>query len=251
MRQPIPILLYHKINDNHIDDLSTPVSVFDAQLAWLAERGYRSLTLESFEQQLKSPRSPAADKTFLLTFDDGYVDLARNAAPILRRHGFTATAFLITSEISGTHLDWDDVRGLANEGLIEFQSHSHTHTHWDESAAGHATFTKDLADSLDILSSEIRLPRTTFRHLAWPWGHCTTAWEAIATRMGLRYQHIVQRGAVTRNEATIRLPRICFDGVSTNAFKAWMSVLSSRAGALACNKVFGTVRQRRHGVGYT
>ncbi len=251
MQQPIPILLYHKICDHRTDNLSTPTSVFDAQLAWLAERGYRSLTLAQFESGLINPPSAASNKTFLLTFDDGYIELARHAAPVLRRYGFTATAFLITNEISGTHVDWNDVRNLANEGLIEFQSHSHTHTHWDESATGHAALTKDLADSLDILATELRIPRATFQHLAWPWGRCTPAWESIAAKLGLRYQHIVQRGAVTHNRETIRLPRICFDGVTINAFKTWMSVLSTRAGAIACNKVFGTIRQRRHGIGYT
>ena len=249
MHPPIPILLYHKIDDG-IDDLATPVSVFDKQLAWLSERGYRSLTLDQFEHALENPRASAGGKSFLLTFDDGYVDLVHNAAPVLRRYGFSATAFLITSEISGTHVEWSDVRSLASEGLIQFQSHSHAHAHWDESAAGHETLTKDLADSLDILAAELRVPRTAFRHQAWPWGRCNARWEGIASNLGLRYQHIVQRGAVTRSNQTIRLPRICFDGSTTKAFKMWMSTLSSRAGAIACNKVFGTIRQRRHGIGY-
>ena len=127
MHPPIPILLYHKIDDSP-DSLATPASVFNEHLAWLFERGYRSLTLEQFEHALENPQAATVGKSFLLTFDDGYVDLVHNAAPVLRRYGFSATAFLITSEISGTHLAWNDIRNLATEGLIQFQSHSHAHT---------------------------------------------------------------------------------------------------------------------------
>lgn len=250
MTFPIPILLYHRID--HADDtLSTPPETFEQQLGWLAENGYRSLTLDEFDHALQDRSAGVGNKRFLLTFDDGYADLPGTVAPALKRHGFTGVAFLITDEMRGNHITWDQARTMANEGVIEFQSHSHTHSHWGPGEDGTRALVGDLARSIDLLVSELRLPRAVFRHLAWPWGLCSPEWERAADDLGLRFQHIVQRGAVTRPNQITRLPRICFDGVATDNFRRWMGLVSGGFTSRLCNLAFGTIRARRHGVGYT
>jgi len=171
-------------------------------------------------------------------------------------------AFLITGECPTgrdrgdsanpnlNHISWDDARKLASEGIIEFQSHTHSHARWDPDSDGTRKLERDLATSLDVLSDELRLPRRTFRHLAWPWGLCNERWERLGRSLGFTYQHIVQRGAVTRPGQTIRLPRFCFDGASTRAFRTWMTLLGLPAGAAVCNRIFGTIRTYRQGAGY-
>jgi peptidoglycan/xylan/chitin deacetylase (PgdA/CDA1 family) len=261
MTLPISILLYHRFGRSK-DPLSTPSADFERELCWLADRGYRSLTLDEFEHGINHGASANGRKSVLITFDDGYAELATVAAPALRRYGFNGVAFLITSEcppagdladaahLNLNHISWDDARKLASEGIIEFQSHTHSHARWDASPDGTRELERDLAISLDVLSEELRLPRQTFRHLAWPWGRCNESWERVGRSLGFIYQHIVQRGAVTRPGQTIRLPRFCFDGASTQAFRTWMTLLTLPGGATFCNRIFGTIRTYRQGAGY-
>jgi peptidoglycan/xylan/chitin deacetylase (PgdA/CDA1 family) len=244
---PLPILLYHQVKEP-AEGLYTPPALFEQHLAWLAEHGYRSVRLEELEAAIATRGGRPEGKRVLITFDDGYADLASTVAPALKRHGFTGVAFLITNTMGRTHIDWNQARTLAAEGTLEFQSHSHTHKPWD-AAAAHVV-RDDLATSVDLLMAELGLPRSAFRHVAWPWGRSNPGWEAAARDLGLVYQHIVQRGAVTKVGQTERLPRICVDGSSLERFRQWVTLLSSPLGARACNRVFATIRRSRHGAGY-
>ncbi len=50
--------------------------------------------MKSFAGGPRLPRHPV-----VLTFDDGYADFATTAAPILQRHGFVATVFVVSGFI--------------------------------------------------------------------------------------------------------------------------------------------------------
>ena len=201
------------------------------------------------------------------------------AAPLLRMHGFTAVAFLITGWCSGAYGDpvhfaaneqvepvphrkrvmspsfgnpiaWRTVREIAAEGTISFQSHTHCHAEWGADAADHEWLRADLLVSLETIAAELRLPKGSFRHIAWPWGRCNPEWERIAASLGFDHQYIVQRGAVTRTDMSIRLPRICMDGASRTSFAAWLPILASAGGSRLVNRTFGLIRAHRHGIGY-
>ena len=72
-----------------------------------------------------------------LTFDDGYQDFVTHAMPVLKRYGFTATAFVLAGRLGG-HNVWsgpgpdkplltaDQVREVAQAG-IEIGSHGLEH----------------------------------------------------------------------------------------------------------------------------
>jgi len=107
----------------------------------LAKAGWTTLTLEQFaaaahsdDSALRSPHS-----AFLLSFDDGYSELAEFAYPVIAEVGFTATTFLITDYIGKRnawdiqytraplhHLDWAAIESGKARGL-DFASHTATH----------------------------------------------------------------------------------------------------------------------------
>ena len=83
------------------------------------------------------------EKLVAITFDDGYLDNATTAAPILKELDVPATFFISTDMIGGgrpfphdvlrdrvpqDHMSWDDVRSLAAQG---FDIGSHTCSHAD------------------------------------------------------------------------------------------------------------------------
>ena len=57
------------------------------------------------------------DKPVLLTFDDGYADLAEYALPVLRRYGFGAGVFIVTGQVGGTNA-WDEARSSGTHHLL-------------------------------------------------------------------------------------------------------------------------------------
>ncbi|MEM8925807.1 MAG: polysaccharide deacetylase family protein [Actinomycetota bacterium] len=257
MIRPVPILLYHRVLDEPGPFTSSP-ALFDAHLAWLAEQGYRSISLDDLEDRIAG-RVGGGRREVVITFDDGYAELGTTAADLLRRHGFDATAFLITSrnpdetDTSGdpdAYLSWDRARELAAEGVYRFHSHTHNHEKWPLTAEEAPTLHTEIATARTVLAEKLERPVTEFDHLAWPYGRACDAWEAVADEQGVTTRYVVQRGAVTRERRTDRLPRLLTDGMSLRQFAFWMRVLSTRPGAVATNRVFGTIRQRRQGAAY-
>jgi peptidoglycan/xylan/chitin deacetylase (PgdA/CDA1 family) len=133
----IPILMYHSVAEEDESALrpyfwiATTPAQFLQQMSWLHEQGYRTASLASAMEQLQSG---TAEKTVVITFDDGYRNFVQHAWPALERFGFTATMFLPTASI-GDHphtfnkrecMTWAEVRELHRRG-ISFGSHTVTH----------------------------------------------------------------------------------------------------------------------------
>lgn len=105
----IPILMYHQVADvpGKLDPLglAMPPYQFDQQMAALARKGYKCLTLhEAVRIICEHRREPP--QSFVLTFDDGYKNVLTNACPILEKYGFTATVFLVASQLGSTSSWW-------------------------------------------------------------------------------------------------------------------------------------------------
>lgn len=231
----IPILLYHRV-DEEDSMLSTTPATFRKHMQFLSERGWRSLSLDEFTFYAWSGKKlPSC--SFFITFDDGYESLHGPAAKILEEFNFRATCFLCTSFIrepataidldnvdNSCFLSWNQARELQQKGLISFQSHTHTHRNFAEMSL--ADLAADLDAAQGLLSTELRLPRYHFQHLAWPWGKSTEAWRQVASKCGLRYQYTVERQSFTRESALQNMPRTCYDGATAANFQAqfWLQV---------------------------
>jgi len=136
------ILAYHSVSDRRRDSLAVSPAAFERQIAWLARRGYRSTTLAALCAGAASP----AERLAIVTFDDGYEDNYRLAVPILERHSFRATFFVVSDYVGSDRLlpadrrrvadgadpspygllDWEQLRKMAASGF-EIGSHSCTH----------------------------------------------------------------------------------------------------------------------------
>ena len=103
-RQPI-VLMYHSVAPQESDPYRVTVSPhrFGQQMHWLARRGLRGV---SMAELLEARRRHCDAGLVGLTFDDGYDDFLRHALPVLQRHGFSATAFVIAGRLGGFN-DWD------------------------------------------------------------------------------------------------------------------------------------------------
>ncbi len=133
------VLMYHGIaqvpatEDPH--NLFVPPRAFRAQLVALREAGFEPLDLDGYLAVRAGTRSRAA-RQVLLTFDDGYVSMLDDAAPLLKEAGFPALCFISAGLLGDrSHgmpnpsfdlMDADQVRSLPAHG-ISVGVHGWTH----------------------------------------------------------------------------------------------------------------------------
>jgi peptidoglycan/xylan/chitin deacetylase (PgdA/CDA1 family) len=192
----VPILMYHHVAVPPPDaniyeiDLSVLPDDFAAQLAYLRENGYTSISLYDLQYAL-ALGNPLPAKPIVITFDDGYADMYTQAYPLLKQYGFTAAFFIVTDFVDmqyPAYLSWAQIEEMASGGM-DFGPHSRDHM--DLRHRNH-----------DFLVWEILGPRQTLeahlgrqpRFYAYPSGHYDDAviqvlkeagfWGALATAYG-------------------------------------------------------------------
>ncbi|MEA3392403.1 MAG: polysaccharide deacetylase family protein [Candidatus Marinimicrobia bacterium] len=99
-----PVLAYHKITKQwEISYTMLYPHNFERQMRYLATNGYVGKSLREY---LTDPKY----NYFVLTFDDAYESVYKNAYPLLKELGFSATVFVLTNYI-GKNNTWDFTPG--------------------------------------------------------------------------------------------------------------------------------------------
>src|SRR6185369_12201310 len=133
MATSISILGFHSLDDRRSAISFSPM-LFRQAMARLYKRGYRTLSLpETIEYMRRKKPFPAS--AFVITFDDGYQSVYKEAFPVLQEFGFSATVFITVGEDSSerlfslegrTMLSWQEVEEMHRHG-IAIGSHTLTH----------------------------------------------------------------------------------------------------------------------------
>jgi peptidoglycan/xylan/chitin deacetylase (PgdA/CDA1 family) len=129
------ILFYHRISDDR-DELAVTPKAFAEQMDYLAAQAYRVVDVLAAIDLLDAGEPLA--RTVGLSFDDGYLDVAEHALPILSERGFRATVFVAPAVTDGETsfswykqqpelLTWEDIAELDRDGTLRFEAHSLTH----------------------------------------------------------------------------------------------------------------------------
>ncbi|MEY2622719.1 MAG: hypothetical protein RIT26_2539, partial [Pseudomonadota bacterium] len=108
MHLPIPILMYHQIDQppprgTPLRGLVVSPRSFSWQMAMLRALGYQGLSMRDLEPYLEGRKQ---GRVVGITFDDGYQNNFDHALPILRRHGHTATCYAVSGLIGQSNV-WD------------------------------------------------------------------------------------------------------------------------------------------------
>jgi len=125
-----------------------PVESFRSQMRWLAENGWRGL---SVSEALEYP----SGKNVALTFDDGCETDLISAAPILKENGFGATLYVTAGFVGKRgYLSPIQLRELRDSGF-EIGCHSMTHAYLDDvDAAGLHREVIDAGEKIEQLLGE-------------------------------------------------------------------------------------------------
>ncbi len=185
---------------------TTTVPEFERQMRYLAENGYRTISLDELCDYLEG-RAEISPRSVVLTIDDGDRSFVEHAVPVLRRYGFTATVFLLTGRAGGNDwnrldiVDWETLRRLEEEGVVRVESHTHR-MHAKVKAAGEwvPRFLQECRDEegrvspssalgRDLLASRNAIRRHLghdCRFIAWPFGFGSAEVDSLAQTMGMR-----------------------------------------------------------------
>lgn len=185
------VLTYHSIS-NAAGPTSIPPATFAMQMAALADAGYRSARLGAFlDWHDGNDESSGDERRALITFDDAFADFADEAAPILKRHGFSALVFVPTRQLGGVEsweganrpprnlMNWEAIRALAAEGF-EFGGHSRTHP--DLTGLDAAACEAEIAGCAQDLVERLGTPVESF---AAPYGRVSAN---VVTMIGRHYR---------------------------------------------------------------
>lgn len=169
--EKVMILNYHKIDNMNIS-LSVLPDDFAAQMDYLKRNDYHTITPDELYASLAG-EADLPENPVLITFDDGYKDNYQNAYPILKKYGFKATVFVVTS-FMGTqknYLTWEQAQEMEANG-ISIESHTVSHKSMtelsdDELRAELVNSKKAIEDHLGKQVDYIAYPTGTYNlHIA-------------------------------------------------------------------------------------
>jgi peptidoglycan/xylan/chitin deacetylase (PgdA/CDA1 family) len=186
-RVDVPVLMYHEVaKPEELQALGRitqsnyvlTIDEFEAQMNILRDEGCTPINLDQLVAwQSGGGTLPA--KPVVITFDDGFVGNERHALPILLKHRFVATFFIVTERVGSPHMmSWDQLRKLAASGMAV---ESHTANHPLFSSIDATQTRKELVDSKRSIEAHLG---NKVRHLSLPFGDSNAFVTQTARQLG-------------------------------------------------------------------
>ena len=208
-RLRVPILMYHRIDVLRptLPAITRALTVapadFAAQMRWLHVHGYHAITQTQLFDALEHGRALPA-KPIVITFDDGYRDVLKYAAPVLARLHMPATAYVITGRISGpdvSFLSWLMLNALEQDGV---EIGSHTVHHSELPSLSDPAALQELIQSRRALEEHLKHPVQWF---SYPAGRFDARTEMLVRQAGYVLAVTTQSGSNQDAQAPLALRR--------------------------------------------
>jgi len=219
------------------------VDVFAAQMKALHDKGLQTLLMSELYDYLAQGLMPPAGSV-VITFDDGYASNYALAYPILKQYGLKASIAVVVRsseteiplaegasypDVGLPHLTFDQMREMAQSGLIEFGSHSYDgHGNVTINAAGETgpalvnkiyfgegvlesdweyreRIKNELVLSRQVLEKELGVAVTYF---AYPYGRYNNALRQALKDAGYHIAVTTQAAQAVAGDSLLLLPRI-------------------------------------------
>lgn len=226
--EAISCFVYHRFGDSRYPSTNVPVNDFRAHLQFLADNGFRVITLGGAVELLRQSKQ-IAPGTVVLTVDDAYSSFYEKGMPLLREFGFTATVFVNTQTAGHPgYITWPQLRQLKREG-IEIGSHSHSHAHFinfNEPELGER-FQADLEKSQQIFRENLgAVPRL----FSYPYGEHNAVMGNMLRENGFLAAAAQNSGVISEFSNLWALPRFPmagrYAGIDNFRAKAAMKALA-------------------------
>lgn len=223
----VPILMYHHVGDwgaphpSWRDWVVKPAD-FEAQLDWLVEHGYRTITFAELLWSLDRG-TPLPPKPVILSFDDGWAEHAHWLSSELATRGMRGVLFVFTGAVApkrngGGYISWEELRALEQDGH-EVQSHTVSHARLP--TLPDDAVVRELVTSRERIQSELGHDA---RVLAYPFGDFDARVARAAARAGYELAVRADADPAFGPAARMTLPRIRMQyGESVDALARMLS----------------------------
>ncbi|NLR10434.1 MULTISPECIES: polysaccharide deacetylase family protein [Lactobacillaceae] len=220
LKQPLklPILMYHSISSGN--QLRVPKKQFTAEMAYLKQHHYRTLTTAEAIRALTTNTVPQK-KVVWITLDDAYKDNLTNGLPALEKYNLHATINVITGFTHKTnHLSLAQMKEMKATGHVDFASHTVQHLNLDELTATQQK--QELVKSKQLLDSQ--LDQNT-KMLCYPAGRANATTHRLAKQSGYQIALTTQEGFATMKQGRYNLSRLrVTPGMTTATFADLIAV---------------------------
>lgn len=197
----VPVLMYHSVSTVSGNNLCMPPEKLDAQMQWLAENGYTTLSMDELYEHI-SAQTALPDKVVCVTFDDGYSDNYTNAFPILKQYGIKATVFMISSFIGKAgYLSAVQLKEMSDAG-VEIQDHSVTHPYLSK-----LSYDKQLAELRDSKQAVEAITGKTVQYVAYPYGDHNANTIKAAQALGYRLAFLMEGDTAAVSDPALEVRR--------------------------------------------
>ena len=176
------VLIYHQVGTELGREMEVTNRDFVAQLDWISAHG----EVVDLETAMSQRNTDSADRSFVLTFDDGYRDVYDVAWPHLRKRRLPFLLYLTThpvetqeplSDRRALPLTWTQLEEMAASGLLTLGAHTHTHPDLRRLSAEEVEAELEACDRLIADRTSIRP-----RHFAYPWGYWSSVADPVVRR---------------------------------------------------------------------
>ncbi|MGF1681672.1 polysaccharide deacetylase family protein [Photobacterium minamisatsumaniensis] len=155
--QPLNILLYHHIADDTPNSTSTTIEQFKAQLDHFEASGYQIVDLTDAIKRVQKGDA-LAEKSLVLTFDDGFVSVCENAYPELKRRGYPFTVFTTTDPVDKNYpgyCSWKQLREMAENGAT-IANHTTDHAYLVREAFSNKKWLAETQNNINAAQQRIK-----------------------------------------------------------------------------------------------
>lgn len=226
----VPVLMYHHlIESGTTSDSVLTKDTFEAQMKYLYDNGFTTITLSRLSDFMDGKiKLPA--KSVVITFDDGYKSNYDIAYPILKKYGFHASQFVITSSIQPEgqpypsdklpHMTISEMK--ASSDVFEFHSHTNDMHRLNES--NKSLFVSSTESELlsDLINANTTLKNAGFTSfaVAYPYGMYTQESKQIVQNLQTKMAFTIEPGRVMPKTDKFTIPRYNIsDKVTLEEFK--------------------------------
>jgi len=218
------VLMYHHISTATPPSTSTSPADFIKHLDTLEKDGFEVWPIDRAIQRLKR-RRPLPDKVAVITFDDGYISVYKEALPILKARKLPFTIFVnadLINENRPLYMSWAQLKEAQEAGGI-IANHTLSHTHLVRKLKNEEGVKETDADWLQRITNEIEAnQQEIIKHLggapkifAYPYGEYNPEIQNLVRKMGY-VAFGQQSGAASPYTSLTALPRYAANGTSAN-----------------------------------